>query len=206
MMTNANAARVAESQWAMVVCGALGREVAEIVGRRGWNVDMYGIPAEYHLYPERLVEAVDEKLAGLDGRYGKIVVVFGDCGTAGALDRVLARHKAVRPVGPHCYAMFAGCRLDQLTSQVPETYFLTDYLVRRWQETVMRGMGLDRRPELKDLCFRGFRRVLYLRQVPETNLADKAREIAEFLELPLEIWDVGLGGLENRLARVMNEV
>jgi len=192
-----------QAQAAMVVCGALGREVRDIVRRRGWEVDLFGIPADYHLYPDRIVEAVDEKLAELNERYEQIVVVYGDCGTAGALDRVLARYKAVRPVGPHCYAMFAGCSLDQLTGQIPETYFLTDYLVRHWHETVMPAMGLDRRPELKNLCFRGFRRVLYLRQVPETNLEEKAQEIADFLELPLEVWDVGLSGLENRLARVM---
>jgi len=192
-----------QAQAAMVVCGALGREVRDIVRRRGWEVDLFGIPADYHLYPDRIVEAVDEKLAELNERYEQIVVVYGDCGTAGALDRVLARYKAVRPVGPHCYAMFAGCSLDQLTGQIPETYFLTDYLVRHWHETVMPAMGLDRRPELKNLCFRGFRRVLYLRQVPETNLEEKAQEIADFLELPLEVWDVGLTGLESRLARVM---
>ena len=94
---------------AMIVCGALAREVAEIVDRRGWQADIHGISADHHLYPDRIVEAVEEKLVDLEGRYRKIIVVYGDCGTAGMLDRVLARHKAVRPHGPHCYAMLAGC-------------------------------------------------------------------------------------------------
>lgn len=188
---------------AMVVCGALAREVHQIAHRRGWQADIHGVPAEHHLYPDRIVRAVEEKLIELDGMYEKVVVVYGDCGTAGALDRVLARHRAVRPAGPHCYAMLAGCNTDRLSEQVPEAYFLTDYLVRRWEETVLKGLGLDERPELKEMCFEGFKRLIFLRQSPSTELDDKAAKIADYLELPLEIWEVGLSGLESRLADVV---
>jgi len=184
---------------AMVVCGALAREVHQIAIRRSWQVDIHGVPAEHHLYPDRIVQAVEDKLIDLEGLYDKVVVVYGDCGTAGALDRVLARHKAVRPAGPHCYAMLAGCSTERLSEQVPETYFLTDYLVRRWEKTVLKGLGLDVRPELREMCFAGFKRLIFLRQTPSPELEEKAQEIAEFMELPLEVWDVGLAGLEAHL-------
>ena len=188
---------------ALVVCGALTREVRQIANKRDWQVDIHGVPAEHHLYPEKIVQAVDEKLTDLTDLYDRIVVVYGDCGTAGALDRVLARHRAVRPLGPHCYAMLAGCNTNRLTEQVPETYFLTDYLVRRWAETVLSGLGLDKRPELKEMCFDGFKRLLFLRQSPSPELRKRASEIARFLDLPLETWDVGFAGLEARLAEVV---
>lgn len=194
---------VGSQPMAMVVCGALAREVREIAKRRGWQTDIIGVPARHHLHPDKIVEAVEEKLSILDGMYERIVVVYGDCGTAGALDRVLERHKAVRPAGPHCYAMLAGCNMDRLAEQVPETYFLTDYLVRRWEETVLSGLGLDSRPELKGMCFAGFKKLVFLRQSPVQELEEKAREIARFIELPLEIWEVGLAGLEARLAEVV---
>lgn len=197
--------RPATRPLAMVVCGALAREVHEIADRRGWEVDIHGVPAEHHLYPDRIVQAVDEKLTDLDGAYEKVVVVYGDCGTAGALDRILERHRAVRPTGPHCYAMLAGCNTDRLSEQIPETYFLTDYLVRCWEATVLEGLGLDKRPELKEMCFEGFKRLIYLRQTPAADLEEKAFEIAGFLELPLEIWDVGLAGLEARLAEAVEK-
>jgi len=184
---------------AMVVCGALAREVHLIAERRHWQVDIHGVPARHHLYPDRIVQAVEDKLIDLDGMYEKVVVVYGDCGTAGALDRVLARHKAVRPAGPHCYAMLAGCFTERLAEQIPETYFLTDYLVRRWEETVLKGLGLDDRPELREMCFAGFKRLIFLRQSQSQELEKKAAEIAEFMDLPLEVWDVGLAGLEARL-------
>lgn len=184
---------------AMVVCGALAREVHQIAVKRRWQVDIHGVPAAHHLYPDRIVQAVEDKLTDLEGRYDKVVVVYGDCGTAGALDRVLARHKVARPAGPHCYAMLAGCSTERLSEQVPETYFLTDYLVRRWEETVLKGLGLDVRPELKEMCFAGFKRLIFLRQTPSAELEEKAGKIAEFMELPLEVWDVGLAGLEAHL-------
>ena len=42
-----------EGRTALVICGALGKEVKDIVDRRGWNVDIYGVSALLHLYPSR---------------------------------------------------------------------------------------------------------------------------------------------------------
>jgi hypothetical protein len=50
------------------------------------------------------------------------------------------------------------------------------------------------------MLFGNYEAVLYLRQVPNPRLAEKAADIAEYLGLPLEIEDVGLGELEERLA------
>ena len=53
------------------------------------------------------------------------------------------------------------------------------------------------------MLFGNYEALLYLRQVPNARLADKADEIAAYLGLPLEINDVGLGELETRLADLM---
>ena len=77
---------------ALLICGALGKEVKAIVDGHGWEVDVYGVPAMHHFYPKKIVEAVDRRLAELAPRYGQVVVVYGDCGTAGALEPILARY------------------------------------------------------------------------------------------------------------------
>jgi hypothetical protein len=187
---------------AVVVCGALMREVVEIARDRDWELNLFGIPAEHHLYPARIVEAVEEKLSELGDLYAKIVVVYGDCGTGGALDRVLAKHGAVRTVGPHCYEMYAGCDFQKLTREAG-TYFVTDYLVRNWEQTVLPGLGLDRRPELKTVCFDGCERLVYLRQSHEPALEEKAGEIAAYLGVPLVVEETGLGELEQRLTEAV---
>jgi len=118
---------------ALLICGALGREVKAIVDERGWAVDVYGVPALLHIYPKKIVAAVERRLAELSARYARVVVVYGDCGTAGALEPVLARYGAVSLRGPHCYEMFAGAReFERLTDEQPGTFFLTDWLVRNF--------------------------------------------------------------------------
>jgi hypothetical protein len=189
---------------AFVICGALGKEVKEIVDRRGWDVDIYGVSALLHLYPSRIVEELREKLHALRPRYEHLVVVYGDCGTTGRLEPILDEVGASRVKGPHCYEMLAGAELfERVSDERPGTFFLTDWLVRNFDRAVVRGLGLDRYPELKSMLFGNYEAVLYLRQVPNPRLAAKAEEIAAYLGLPLEINDVGLGELESRLADLM---
>ncbi len=69
---------------------------------------------------------------------------------------------------------------------------------------MLKGLGLDRDPELKSMLFGNYEALLYLRQVPNPRLADKAEQIAAYLGLPLEIDDVGLGELEDRLAHLID--
>ena len=188
---------------ALLICGALGKEVKAIVDGHGWEVDVYGVPAMHHFYPRKIVEAVERRLAELAPRYGQVVVVYGDCGTAGALDPILARYGAVQLRGPHCYEMFAGADFDRIVDERPATFFLTDWLVRNFERAVVRGLGIDRYPELKAEYFRNYTDLLYLAQFPDERLLGKAREIAEYLGLPLEVCLTGLGALETRIAELV---
>lgn len=192
------------STTALVICGALGREVKDIVDRRGWQVDIYGVSALLHLYPSRIVDELRTRLHDLRPRYDRLVVVYGECGTTGKLEPVLEEFGAARLRGPHCYEMYAGEEtFKTVADERPGTFFLTDWLVRNFDRAVVRGLGLDRHPDLKPMLFGNYEAVLYLRQVPNPRLAEQAKEIAEYLGLPLEIKDVGLGELESRLAALV---
>jgi hypothetical protein len=188
---------------ALLICGALGKEVKTIVDDHGWDIDIYGVPAMHHFYPKKIVEAVDRKLDELSAGYRQVVVVYGDCGTAGALEPVLERHGAVRVRGPHCYEMFAGSDFERITDERPATFFLTDWLVRNFERAVVRGLGLDRYPELKPVYFQHYTDLLYLAQFSDTRLVAKAQEISDYLGLPLEVRHVGFGELETRLAELV---
>jgi hypothetical protein len=188
---------------ALLICGALGKEVKAVVDEHGWDVDIYGVPAMAHFYPKKIVDAVERRLAELSPRYRQVIVVYGDCGTAGALEPVLQRYGSVRLRGPHCYEMFAGKDFERLIDERPATFFLTDWLVRNFERAVVRGLGLDRYPDLKPVYFRHYTDLLYLAQFPDDRLTLKAGEIAEFLGLPLEVRHVGLGELETRLVELV---
>jgi uncharacterized protein DUF1638 len=188
---------------ALLICGALGKEVKTIVGEHGWDLDIYGVPAMHHFYPKKIVDAVDRKLEQLSAEDRQVVVVYGDCGTAGALELVLHRHGALRVRGPHCYEMFAGADFDRIADERPATFFLTDWLVRNFERAVVRGLGLDRYPELKSVYFKNYTDLLYLAQFADSRLVVKAEEISEYLGLPLEVRHVGFGELETRLAALV---
>ena len=147
-------------------------------------MDVHGVSAYHHLYPKRIVEDVAAKLEQLTPDYDRIVVLYGDCGTAGGLDEVLSRYPAARPAGVNCYEWYVGQDYQRLQDEQLGTYFLTDWLVGHWDQAVIRGLGLDRYPFLKDTYFRHLTHLLYLRQQPSDSLTDQAHEIAAYLEVP----------------------
>ena len=161
-------------------------------------------PISLNVLLHPIVEELGEKLRALRPRYERLVVVYGDCGTNGRLEPILEEVGAAQVRGPHCYEMLAGTDLfHQVSEDRPGTFFLTDWLVRNFDRAVVRGLGLDRDPELLPMLFGNYEAVMYLRQVPLPRLATRAREIAAYLGLPLEIVDVGLGELEDRLAELV---
>jgi len=188
---------------ALVVCGALAADVRRILAERGWQADLYGVPATCHMRPASIVAAVTEHLERIRGRYGRAIVVFGDCGTAGELDRVLERHGAERLSGEHCYEILCGPRFSAIAARRPTTYYLTDFLVRNWEEVVVPEMGLGRVPSHTAKLFAGFTSVTFLRQGADPELLHKAEGIAAYLGLPLEIEEVGTAELESQLERLL---
>jgi hypothetical protein len=188
---------------AFIICGALAREVLDIVSHHGWDVDVVGVPAIDHMYPERIAPDVEKRFLAIRQQYERVIVVFGDCGSRGALDELLSRHDLERVDGPHCYEMYGGTAFHELMSEEPGTFFLTDFLVRGFRGTIVKGLGLDRFPQLKEEYFRNYKRLVYLVQKRDLTLEEKAQEIASYLGLPLEIRRTGYGLLEERLVKLM---
>jgi hypothetical protein len=191
---------------AFVLCGALAREVIAITKRHGWDVELFGVAALDHMFPVRIAPDVERRLRELIPRFERMVVVYGDCGTAGRLDDLLERYNVPRIAGPHCYEMYGGATFDALMDQQPGTFFLTDFLVRGFEGTVWKGLGLDRFPELKETYFANYTQLVYLVQQDNPALLEKAATIAATLGLPLELRHTGYGQLEARLAELMAEI
>ena len=188
---------------AFILCGALAREVLDIIARHGWAVDVFGIPAIVHMRPERIAPEVERKLRAIRADYDRVLVVFGDCGSRGVLDALLATEGLERLDGPHCYEMYGGALFDALMNEEPGTFFLTDFLVRGFRGTIWHGLGLDRYPQLIDDYFANYRRLVYMTQSRQPELLTKAESIAATLRLPLEVRHTGYGQLETRLAAWM---
>jgi len=186
-----------------IACGALAKETKEIIDRHGWSVELKALPAVYHMTPLKITTNLDVMLEKLKGQYQRIIVVYGECGATG-IDTVLDRHEVVRVSGPHCYEMYAGANeFARLMDDEPGTFFLTDWLLRAYEKAVLRGLGLDKHPELAPLYFGNYHRLVYLSQAPTEMLIKKAQTIAASMGWTFEHRYVGYGELETRLVNLM---
>ena len=180
----------------VIACGALAVDVLAYARRRGLEIEVRPLPALLHNRPELIAPAVEEALDD-----DVIAVAYADCGTYGALDEVLG--DVPRLAGNHCYDVLAGPHAQAALEEEPGTYFLTDFLARTFEHTVMRELGLDRYPELRDAYFGHYTRVLWLAQHPTPATRAAAERAAAHLGLPLEIRDVGDEALEAQLAALL---
>jgi hypothetical protein len=185
----------------LIACGALAREVKVVVAANRLPFDIACLPAILHNRPERIPDAVRARIRAGRRTHDRVLVLYGDCGTGGALDAVLEQEGVERIEGPHCYAFYAGVpAFDALMEEEIGSFFLTDYLARHFDRLVWRGLGLDRHPELLPDLFGHYRRVVHLVQLPDPAVAAKARGAAARLGLPLVTRETGLGGLSRFLA------
>jgi len=188
---------------ALIVCGALAREVLALKEKHGWEVDVLGLPSLLHNQPDAIPAAVATRIRRARSEYERLIVVYGDCGTGGMLDRLLEKEGIPRLAGPHCYEMYADGTFESLMAEAPGTFFLTDYLVHSFDHLVLEGLGLDRHPALRDEYFKNYTRVVYLAQRDDPALQARAQWAADSLGLPLEIKHTGYGKLETRLKELI---
>ena len=173
-------ARAAPPRTLLIACGALAREVLALIRLNGWShMELACLPAHLHNTPQRIPEAVRAKVRAARSKYERVLVLYGDCGTGGVLDQVLADEGVERIPGPHCYAFYSG--LDAFLAQAdaePACFYLTDYLARHFERLVIQGLGLDRHPELLPLYFGNYQKLVYLAQMPDPQLEQQAKAAA----------------------------
>ena len=101
------------------------------------------------------------------------------------IGRLLRDFPAVaRLPGAHCYELFAGSEVfEALQHEELGSFYLTDFLAKHFDALVWCGLGLDRHPELRDLYFGVYRRVVLLSQAPDDDLVERAEAAATRLGL-----------------------
>lgn len=188
----------------ILACGALAREILALIKLNSWDhMDLTCLPAKLHLYPEKITDAVTEAVEKHRADYDQIFVAYADCGTGGLLEAKCAELGVDMIAGPHCYSFFEG---NEAFAKIAEdeftAFYLTDFLVKQFDAFVWRPMGLDRHPELRDMYFGNYTKLVYQAQVNDPTLDAKARECADRLGLDFERRFTGYGDLETALASV----
>ena len=194
--------RTATGKVLVIACGALAREIIDLKELNGWDhIDLTCLPAKLHLYPEKITQAVEAAVARHRMAYHSIFIAYADCGSGGLLEAACKEMGVQMIAGPHCYSFFEGNEVfashaqDEIT-----TFYLTDFLVRQFDAFIVRPMGLDRHPELRDMYFGNYTKLVYQAQTDDPALTQKAKECADTLGLEFEHRPTGYGDLATALA------
>jgi hypothetical protein len=183
----------------IIACGALAREILAVRDQNGLShLDLTCLPAIYHNHPEKIEGAVRQAVADNRDLYDKICVAYGDCGTGGQLDAACKDLGVEMIAGPHCYSFFEGnetfAARDEITA-----FYLTDFLVRQFDAFVWKPLGLDRHPDLRDMYFAHYEKLVYQAQTDDPDLTAKARLCADRLGLAFERRMTAYGDLEKHI-------
>lgn len=187
----------------VIACGALAREVLDVSRANGWtHLDLHCLPANLHLWPDRIPAAVEGAVARMRGDYDHVAVLYADCGTGGQLFEKCKEMGVEMIEGPHCYSFFEGNAVFADKTETEFTaFYLTDFLVRQFDAFVWRPMGLDRHPQLRDMYFGNYTKLVYQAQTDDPALDAKARDCAARLGLAYERRLTGYGDMVPFLAR-----
>jgi hypothetical protein len=195
----------------VIACGALAREIQWLKKTNNWNnLDIQCLDAELHNRPERIPEQLEKVIQQRQGQYQRLYVAYGDCGTGGGIDRVIAHWGVERLPGAHCYEVFATpTQFQALADEEPGTFYLTDFLVRHFERLVMEGLKINAYPQLRDDYFGHYTRVVYLAQTEDDALLHAAGAVARALGLAFNVHYTGLGDfahhLEEQVIRIPSE-
>ena len=188
----------------LIACGALAHEILALKRMNGWDhLDLQCLPANLHLWPDRIPAAVESAVTQHRAAYDDIFIVYADCGTGGFLQQKCKELGVDMVEGPHCYSFFEGNAAFAEKAETEFTaFYLTDFLVRQFDAFVWKPMGLDRYPELRDMYFGNYTKLVYQAQLDDPALDAKARDCAARLGLAYERRLTGYGDLATSLARV----
>lgn len=184
----------------LIACGALAREILDLKAANGWaHLDLTCLPANLHLYPDKITAAVEAAVVKHRAAYEGIFIVYADCGTGGLLEAKCADLGVEMVAGPHCYSFFEG-NAEFAAREEMTAFYLTDFLVRQFDAFVWKPLGLDRHPDLRDMYFGNYKKLVYQAQTEDPALDARARDCAARLGLAYERRFTGYGDLTTALA------
>ncbi len=181
----------------IIACGALAREVLDVIKINGFtHLAITCLPAILHNRPTEIPERLRAKIRKNKSKYSKIYVAYADCGAGGRIEKVCAEEGAEMMTGPHCYAFYTGQEaFTKLAEEELGSFYLTDYLARQFDAVIMEGFGLNKHPEIRDMMFGNYTRLVYMAQVDDPELDRKAEAAAVKLKLNYTKIKTGYGEL-----------
>ena len=176
-----------KSKTLLLACGALAKEIVDIIEHNHLDsMDVQCISAQLHHRPALIPQAIEAQIIKNRDNYQKIYVIYGDCGTAGELDKVLDKYAVERIDGPHCFAFYEGNQRFLSNEDDMTSFFLTDFFCRNFDQFIWQEYGLDKHESMTEFVFGNYKKIVYVAQTQNAELKSKAMAIAQRLGLAFE--------------------
>ena len=164
-------------------CGALVYDLLRLIKQNpsfSDKVNLQCLPAGWHNSPQLIAPGVEDYLSKNAHLYEEVYIAYADFGTA------------------HCYEFFAGKDVfDRLSEEEIGTFYLTDYLVKNFNRIMIKGLGLDKHPELFEVYFEHYKKLVYLAQTENEQWNKDAEKYAKDFGFEYEYRLVGTGSLDS---------
>ena len=186
----------------VIACGAIAREILAVKALNGLDhLTLECLPAIWHVWSEKIAPALREKITEARAAgHDNIFLGYAECGTQGEVDKICREEGIERLSGPHCYAFFTGTEKFLAECETEFTaFYLTDLITRQFEAFVIEPLKLDRHPELRDMVFGNYTKIVYLAQTEDAELQAKAKWAADYLKLGYEYRVTGYGDLQPEL-------
>jgi Protein of unknown function (DUF1638) len=171
------------------------------VARRFPLLKQVFLSSNLHTDPRRLKESLTEEILRAGKENTDIACLYGDCFPE--IHDVCGQHSVARARGCHCYEILLGRdRFQEIIEETAGTYFLEKELLSDFERLCVEPLELHDR-EMRELFFKHYRRVIYVRQPLDPDLHAKAKDVSRFLKLSLEIRDADYSHLERELLRLI---
>ena len=186
----------------IITCGVFKPAIDYIqMENRFPNVKVTYLDSNLHLRPQELHQQLLEQFEVSEQAGEKIVCLYGNC--FAGINELCLEHGVTKITGDFCHDILLGPEVyGKIIGETAGTYFMEQEVICNFDKHCREPLELDDEI-MKQYCFEHYSKLMYVRQPSDPELENLAQEIADFLELSLEICEADYSYLENKLLELI---
>ena len=182
----------------IIACGVF-RPVLEQLNleKRFPGLNVAYLPSNLHINPHELKHNLLKEIMASQKRNERIICLYGECFQD--IDILCKQYGVMKMEGHHCYEIFLGRdKFRGIMDESAKTYFLENDLIHNFEEYCVKPLELHDK-EMKELFFKNYERLVYVRQPSDSDLIPAVNNIADFLGLSIIVRDADYSNFEKAL-------
>ena len=145
------------------------------------------LPSNLHTNPNELKDYLLKEIRASQKSNEHMICLYGECFPD--IDILCKQYGVKKMEGHHCYEIFLGRReFRGIMDESAKTYFLEKDLILNFEEYCVKPLELYD-GAMKELFFKNYERLIYVRQPSDPDLMPAINKIADFLGLSVIVRD-----------------